>query len=334
MKTGQFLGLIALAAATLHGQTQPPTTGAQYWSSSVPFCNGPLVDAGGNTVSFVRLSGPINIMDSSGAVIGSSCRVSGTFAWLAAGGTWSTAIRVAGPASGAIGVDYTFYDTSGNRLSLDSTSPNGAASSNDVSFALNVNQPSEVRLLGAPSEAPQYTNTQTGSVYAQFYCPDPLTCELVLPQLLYSFLPIKPWSLSVPIAWDGFFSSLQPSGIANQWSAVGVNDATHFMSLVILSQSQSSVASIFTVSVYDNSGQLVGQGTTPPIAGANAVTGEGGTQGVLLSSLITTPLPSGVLKVSVNGGSNFSSVSILQFNGDSATSLQVSFDSGPSPGLF
>jgi hypothetical protein len=201
-----------------------------------------------------------------------------------------------------------------------------------VSFALNVNQPSELRLLGNPGDAPQYGNTQTGSVYAEFFCPDALTCELVLPQLLYSFLPIKPWSLSVPIAWDSFFSELQTQGITNQWSAVGVNDATHFVTLVILNQS--SVASIYTVSVYDSNGALAGQGTTPSIAGFNATTLEGGTLGVALSSLITTPLPSGVLKITVNGGANSSSVSVLQFNGDSATSLQVSYDAPPNSNVF
>lgn len=326
MKSLRFLVLIGTAAAGLHGQSQPPTTGAQYWSSSPPQCQG------FTQTSFVGLRGPIAIANSAGATIGYSCYATGAFAWLAAGGTWSTAIRVAAPASGAIGVDYTFYDTSGNRMSLDTTSPNGAASSNDVNFALNANQPSEVRLLGAPSEAPQYGNTQTGSVYAEFFCPDALTCEIALPQLLYSFQPIKPWSLSVPIAWDLFFSALQPGGLTNQWSAVGVNDATHFMSLVILNQS--TVASIFTVSVYDSNGVLFGQGTTASIPGANATTLEGGTTGILLSSLFTTALPSGVLKVNVNGGSNPSTVSVLQFSGDSATSLQVSFDAPPNSNVF
>ena len=273
----------------------------------------------------------MTISDSSGKTLGYACRLTGEFPWLAAGGTWSTAIRVAAPASGAIGVDYQFFDTSGNPLSLDSTSPNGAASGDDLPFTLNANQPTEVRLFGAPNEAPLYTSTKTGSVFAAFWCPDELTCELVLPQLLYSFLPIKPWSLSVPIAWNDFYSRLQSLGNTTQWSAVGVNDATHFMSLAIYNQN--TFPTIFTVSVYDSSGSLVGQGTTPAIL-YNSATGEGGTYGALLSSLITTPLPSGVLKITVNGGSNFSSVSVLQFNGDSATSLQVGFDSPSSPFVF
>jgi hypothetical protein len=317
--------MMALAAAALRGQTQPPTTGAQFWSASAPTCTGFT----GN--SFVRLTGPLAIKDASGATVGFSCLASGTFAWLAAGGSWSTSILAGAPASGAVGVDYTFYDTSGNRMSLDNTSPNGAASSNDVSFALNANQPSELRLLGNPGDAPQYGNTQTGSVYAEFFCPDALTCELVLPQLVYSFLPIKPWSLSVPIAWDSFFSELQTQGITNQWSAVGINDATHFVTLVILNQS--SVASIYTVSVYDSNGALAGQGTTRSIAGSNPATFEGGTQGVSLSSLIPN-LPSGVMKITVTGGANPSSVSVLQFNGDSATSLQVSYDAPPNSNVF
>lgn len=324
LKSLPLLGLIALATTSLYGQSQPPTTGAQYWSKTVPACSGSTGS------SFIRLGGPFAITDSSGATVGYSCVAGGTFTWLAAGGSWRSSIRVGAPASGAIGVDYTFYDTSGNRLSLDTTSPNGAASVNDLSFALNANQPSEVSLLGSPGDAPGYGSVQTGSVYAEFFCPNALTCELLLPQLLYSFLPVKPWTLSVPIAWDTFWSELQPAGVATQWSAVGVNDATRFMSLTILNQS--SVASIFTVSVYDSTGALVGQGTTSSIAGANPATQEGGTQGALLSSLITTPLPSGVLKVTISGGSNPSSVSVLQFDGDSATSLQVAFDA--SSGIF
>lgn len=307
-----------LAAAMLHGQ---PTTGAQYWSTTAPDC------------SMLGESAPATITNASGTTVGYSCYVTGTFIWLAAGGTWQSSIRVAAPASGALGVDYSFYDNGGNNLNLDAAVGTSTASGNDVNFALNTNQPSEVRLLGAPSEAPNYGTTQTGTVYAVFYCPDANTCSSVLPQLLYSFIPIKPWSLSVPIAWDYSFSSVQPQGAWSQWSAQGIDDGgTHLVSLVIYNWD--TVATIYTVRVYDSTGALVGTGTTPSIApvpvASDGTYGEGGTYGVLLSKLISTRLPSGIFKVLIDGGANYSSVAVLQFNGDSATSLQVAYDSAPA----
>src|SRR6266446_2582014 len=94
MKSLHFLGLIALGAATMRGQ---PTNGPAYWSNTIPDCS-----TLGETA--------VAITNSSGGVVGYSCYVSGTFIWLAAGGGWSSAIRVAAPASAPIGVDYTFYD--------------------------------------------------------------------------------------------------------------------------------------------------------------------------------------------------------------------------------
>jgi hypothetical protein len=46
-----------------------------------------------------------------------------------------------------------------------------------------------------------------------------------------------------------------------------------------------------------------------------------------LTDVIRTPLPPGILKITVDGGSNLSSVTFLQFNGDSATSLQIASES-------
>ena len=186
MKSLRLLGLIALAAATLDSQ---PTNGAVYWSTVAPNCTSLAGES------------PVAITNSSGKTIGYSCYVSGTFVWLAAGGGWSSSIRVAAPASAAIGVDYTFYDTSGNNLKLDTTIGGGSSttSDNDVNFALSANQPAEVGLLGATSGAPKYASTATGSVYGVFYCPDATTCANVVPQLLYSALPGTPWALSVPI---------------------------------------------------------------------------------------------------------------------------------------
>ena len=256
--------------------------------------------------------------------IGYSCYVSGTFVWLAAGGEWGTSIRVAAPGSAAVGVDYTFYDTNGNNLRLDTTFGDDSprASGNEVSFALYANQPAEVVLLGATNNAPQYISTSTGSVYAVIYCPDATTCGNVLPQLLYSALPTMPWSLSVPISWD--------TELWTQWSAEGIDDgSTHRVSLAIYNED--ITATNYIVRVYDSTGALAGIGTTPSIPPLqllnNGSLGEGGTFGALLSDVISTRLPSGVFKVVVDGGSKYSAVEVLQLNGPSATALQVAYDS-------
>jgi hypothetical protein len=308
MKSLHLFGLIALAAAALHGQ---PTNGPVYWTTAQPDCTG--------------VDGPVAITNSTGATIGYSCYVSGTFVWLAAGGMWGTSIRVAAPASAAIGVDYTFYDTSGNNLSLDTTFGSGSSisSGNEVDFALSANQPAEVALLGATSYAPSYSNNQAGSVYAVFYCPDATTCSDALPQMLYSALPDVPWSLSVPIAWD--------SAIWTQWSAEGVDDGSvNVISFVVYNEG--TTATSFAVRVYDSTGALAGTGTTPsippfqPLVGGGY--GEAGTYGILLSQVIT-PLPSGLFKVVFDGGSEYSAVEVLQIHGASATALQVAYDSAP-----
>jgi len=300
-------GLMALSALGLYAL--PPTTGARYWSTD------PNLDC--SSAHALAIQVPL----ASGG-LGVSCFVSGTFVWLAAGGSWSTAIRVAAPASGGIGVDYGFWQD-GQRISLDTTSGNGAgpASRNLVEFALSANQPSEIRLLGAAGSAPRYGTTQTGFVYANFFCPDAATCATVVPQLLYSFAPVKPWSLSVPISWDSGFSSFQPPGILSRWSAAGIQDATHLISFAICNQSRFEAT--FNIQVFDGNGSLVGQATTPSIPVL-------ATHGFLLTDVIRTPLPAGILKITVDGGSNPSSVSFLQFDGDSATSLQVASDSPSS----
>lgn len=311
-KLWNFFGLIALAITPLRGQ---PTNGAVYWSTTQPDCSS-------------LNESPVAITNAAGTTIGYSCYVSGTFVWLAAGGGWASSIRVSAPASAPIGVDYTFYDPNGNNLSLDTTVNNGSASlasGNEVDFALSADQPAEIELLGATSNGPTYSSTATGSVYAVFYCPDPITCGNVLPQLLYSALPGEPWSLSVPIAFDDY--------VWTQWSAVGINGPGQVVSLVIYNED--TVANTYTVSVFDSTGKLVGSGTTPSIpAGRNLGNGnygEGGTYGVLLSQVIST-LPQGVFKVLVDGGSYYSAVEVLQINGSSATTLQVAYDSSPGSG--
>ena len=311
MKSLRLLALMALAAA-LHGQTAGEPV---YWSNPAPDC------------SSLSNESPVPITNSLKVTIGFSCYVSGTFIWLAAGGGWGSSIRVAAPASADIGVDYTFYDTSGNNLNLDTTFGAGSstASGSEVTFALFANQPAEVDLLGATSTAPKYNSTATGTVYAVFYCPDAATCSDVLPQLFYSALPAVPWFLSVPISWD--------TAVWTQWSAEGIDDgAANRVSLVIYNEDL--IATSYTVRVYDSTGSLAGTGTTPSIPPlpklSNGSLGEGGTYGALLSDVIKTRLPSGIFKVLIDGGSNDSAVEVLQFTGPAASSMQVAYDSAPS----
>ena len=315
MKTLRFAGLMALCAVALYGQ--PATNGPVFWSTSS------ALDCNANSLQEVSFPGP------GGATV-YSCYLTGTFVWFAAGGGYTTALRVAAPASAPLGVDYSFYDLSGNLLNVDTKLGAGSAttSGNDVSVALAANQPLEVDMLGATANAPVYGPTTDGSVFVQLYCPDSITCYSVLPQLIYSAGTFI--SLSVPLAFDG--------SQWTQWSAQGIDDgAGQRISLVIYNQG--SVATIYTVRVYDSNGNLVGTGTTPAINGYNSSTGEAGTYGDLLSNVVKTPLPSGILKVFVDGGSNNSSVLMLQSRGSAIAPLQVSYDTGtgvtaiPGPAL-
>jgi len=319
-KALSFLAWMALSAATLPGQsipvpgTQPPIAGAVYWSATPPDC------------SSLAGESPVAILGGSGTV-GYSCYVSGTFVWLAAGGGWRTAIRVAAPASAAIGVDYSFYDPGGNTLKLDSTSGDSTAvSGDDVNFALSADQPAEVDLAGAASDAPAYAHTATGTVYAVFYCPDAATCANVLPQMLYSGLTATPWSLSVPIAWD--------TALNTAWSAVGVDDGgARRVSLVVYNEDIAPTS--YRIRVFDGSGKLAATGTTPAIPPLqsleNGAYGEGGTYGAMLAG-VAGPLPAGPFKILIDGGSMYSAVEVLQFDGASATALLVGYDSGADQG--
>jgi hypothetical protein len=305
-KSLYLLGSLFLAAAALQGQTPV------YYSATQPDCS-----------SLGTL--PVAIRNASSGTLGYSCYMSGTFVWYAAGGGWGTSIRVAAPASGAIGVDYSFYDQSGDPQSLDTRvlgSPS-TGSGNDFQFALLANQPAEINLLGLASTGPNYTEAK-GSVYAVIYCPDAKTCSNATPQLLYSAQPYHPWSLSVPIVWDQSLSS--------QWSAEGVDDGTtNLVSLVVYNAE--TTAATYTVRIYDSKGTLAGTGITPSIPPlqslADGYYGEGGTMGVLLSEIVS-PLPSGLFKILVDGGTMLSAVEVLQFNGSSATAPQVAKDTAPS----
>jgi hypothetical protein len=319
----QLFGLLALAATTLNSQSaalpgsQPPTTVA-YYSIAKPDCTSLAGES------------PVAIM-SGATVLGYSCYVSGTFVWVAAGAGWVTSLSVAAPASGAIGVDYSFYDANGNSQEMDVTpySSSSITSGTGASFALNANQPSDINLQGATSTAPKHGSQSSGSVYAVYYCPDAQTCANVVPQLFYVALPPTPVVLSAPIAWD--------TALWTRWSSQGIDDGNSSrISLAIYNED--TTAASYTINVYDSQGALAGTGTTPSIpplqflgtdASGNQLLGEGGTFAAALSSLISTPLPSGMFKLSIDGGSNYSAVELLQISGPSITALQVGYDSAP-----
>lgn len=311
LKSLQFLGLMTLAAAALHSQ---PTNGAVYWSTD------PNLDC-----SSLGESAPTQLPNGDYA-----CVVSGTFVWLAAGGEWSSEIRVAAPASNPIGVDYTFYDQSGNALSLDTNMGTGTSTTtgNDVNFALQADQPADVELLGAGGGGPSYSATETGSVYAVIYCPDATTCSNVLPQLIYSALPTTPWSLSVPIAWD--------DNLSVDWSAEGIDDGgQHLVSFVVYNED--TVPNAYAIYIYDSAGNQVAAALTPTIPAFNSTTGQAGTYAALLKDAVPN-LPSGIFKILLDGSGSTSTgqcagcsaFEVLQFTGQSGTSLQVAFDTPPA----
>ena len=312
-----LLGLIALIAAALHGQ---PTNGPVYWSpvSSPPDCSS-LQET------------PVAIMSGT-TTIGYSCYVSGTFIWFAAGNGWTSKIRAGAPSTAPIGVDYTFYDNNGNNLNVDTTSSSASAvsSSNEVSFALAANQPSEIVTLGATANAPSYGLLSFGTVYAVYYCPDATTCGNVLPQLVYLQQPTHPWLATVPIAWD---NAVWPT-----WSAEGVDDGvTNVVSFVVYNEG--TVATSFNVYIYNSAGTLVAIGTTPSIPPLPLLSGgsygEAGTYGATLRTIIPSGLPAGIFKVLIDGGNEDSAVLMLQFSGlqyaaPSMSSMQIAYDSAPS----
>lgn len=311
-----WMAQMALTAAALPGQpvvvpgTQPPVTGPRYWSATPPDC------------SSLAGESPVAIASASGTA-GYSCYVSGTFVWVAAGGGWSTAIRVAAPASGAIGVDYSFYDGSGNNLRLDSAfSGSPAVSANGLQFALAANQPAEIQLLGATGEGPQYARGATGTAYAVFYCPDAPTCAEVTPQLLYSSLASPAWSTGAAIAWD--------TELATAWSSVGLDDGgANRLSLAIYNEDIAPAS--YRIRVFDSAGRLAASGATPFVPPLQSLPdgayGEGGTYGALLSDAVAGPLPPGPFKIVVDGGASYCAVEVLQFHGASATGLLAGYDS-------
>jgi len=305
LKRKLFLVAVVLATSAGTGFALPPTTGTQWWST----------DPNLNCAAYRSLIYEVSL--ASGGK-GYACGITGTFVWFAAGGSLGTSIRMAAPASGAVGVQYLFFDEGGNRISLDTIAGAAQASGNSLGLVISANQPSEVRLLGASSDAPLYQKTQTGSVFGVFLCSSSATCATVNPQLLYSSISVPGWSLSVPIAWDSTFSPLQPVGLSTRWSAVGIHDATHLISFAIYNQSAASTA--YTVRVYDADGSIAAESVTPLIPGSDGAEGAGATRGFLLTDVIGTALPQGLLKVTVEGD-GLSSALFPQFSGGVGTSL-------------
>ena len=228
---------------------------------------------------------------------------------------------------GSGGLQYLFFDEGGNRISLDTIAGAAQASGNSVGLVISANQPSELRLLGASSDALLYQKTQTGSVFGVFLCSSSAACATLNPQLLYSSMSVPGWSLSVPIAWDSTFSPLQPVGSSTRWSAVGINDATHLISFAIYNQSPTSA--IYSVRVYNADGSIAAESVTPLILGSGGADGAGATRGFLLTDVIGTALPQGILKVTVEGD-GLSSVLFLQFSGSYGTTLPTSPSSSPA----
>ena len=308
LKRKRFLVAVVAALSASTGFALPPTTGAQWWST----------DPNLNCTAYRSLIYEVPL--ASGGM-GYACGVTGTFVWSAAGGSWGTSIRMAAPASGAVGVQYVFFDEDGNRISLDTVAGAGQASGNSMGLVISANQPSEVRLLGASSDAPLYQRTQTGSVFGVFLCASSAACATVTPQLVYSSMSVPGWSLSVPIAWDSTFSPLQPVGLSTRWSAVGINDATHLLSFAIYNQS--AAPTTYSVRVYAADGSIAAESVTPLIPASGGADGAGATRGFLLTDIIGTALPQGILKVTVEGD-GLSSALFLQFSGSVGTTLPTS----------
>jgi len=300
-----FLASVVLALSAATGFALPPTTGAQWWST----------DPNLNCSAYRSLIYEVPL--ASGGK-GYACGVTGTFVWFAAGGSLGSSIRMAAPASGAVGVQYLFFDEDGNRISLDTIAGAAQTSSDSLSLVMSANQPSEVRLLGASNDAPLYQRTQTGSAFGVLLCSSSATCATVDPQLLYSSMSAPGWSLSVPIAWDSTFSPLQPVGLSTRWSAVGINDTNHLISFAIYNQSPA--ATTYSVRVYDANGSVAAESVTPLIPSSGGSDGAGATRGFLLTDIIGTTLPQGLLKVTIEGD-GLSSALFLQFSGSSVTSL-------------
>jgi hypothetical protein len=247
------------------------------------------------------------------------CYYNGTFPWLAAGGGWTTGLRIAAPASGAIEVKYNFYqqDASGAvdpiQLDYQQFGNTGVDQSSDATFDLNKNQPSELTLLGKTIDGAAHLTTVTGTVRVEVRCPDKATCAATMPQLIYSALPGTPWYLSAAMS-SNVSLPIQPD--STLWSVVGINDpnSSSLISFVILNDSGIDDQT-YVVKVYDKAGAFVGSTPVHVASGRNV--------GRVLDDkfLPTVPkLPVGPIKLVVEG-TGTCLLTVLQFKGAAATAL-------------
>src|SRR3954471_15591240 len=118
--------VLALSAAT--GFALPPTTGAQWWST----------DPNLNCTAYRSLIYEVTL--ASGGK-GYACGVTGTFVWFAAGDSLGSSLRMAAPASGAVRIQYLFFDEDGNRISLDTITQGAQTSTDSLGLVTSANQP-------------------------------------------------------------------------------------------------------------------------------------------------------------------------------------------------
>ena len=294
---------VILAAATLNAQ-QPV-----YWSATQPNC--------GNFSTVAIQNGNVTI--------GYSCEVTGTLSWYAVGGGWVSAVRVAAPNAGPIGVYYNYLDTTGNPVALDSTYLDSAGTNSDTgfSFALYADQSSEVDLLGLSSDPLTYPTLADGNVEVAIDCADQDTCSQVSAQLIYSVTG-EPWSLSVPVTWGGGYGLVPQNSFV--WAGSGVDDtATGKILSYVISNQDLTTDNTYQVYLYDDNGTMLAGSpviVTVPAGGSkgalirNLGINMSGVQGTMVKVL--------VVQVDQVDASPAFSFLLLQFNGRSATAVVTS----------
>ncbi len=237
---------------------------------------------------------------------GLACLKEGDLPWYAAGQGWRTFIRVAAPPSAPIRVHVFFSPAVGSLILMNFSFSGDPAVYMDFSASrvLAANQSTEIAVFGL---SPQ--DLVKGPMPVSIYCPDAKTCSQVEVQLIYSALPFRPWSFSVPVVWNDQFSY--------QWSAVGIDDGgTDQVSFAVSNHAPETrfMQRVYTLNVYDAAGKLYSSGVTQPLGG-------GENYGALLRDVVPN-LPSGPFKMQLVGDA-LSAFEAFQFHADSATALAV-----------
>jgi hypothetical protein len=305
VKSVWLAGLLVVGTCAANAQATQPV----YWST----------DANLNCGTSAEPIKPLQLTNGPG-IGGYVCNVVGTLPWYTSGGGWGSSIRVSAPASAAVAYYFDFFDVNGAAATLDFAYQGDATVYNAAfaSQALFANQPLEVNILGFHPEAPNYATAATGPIVVTVYCAEASTCEQAQAQLIYSALPSQPWSLSVPVVWDG------QTSIA--WSAVGIDGgsstSTDQVSFVIYNlDTVGLISHSYTLNVYDSGGNLYSTATTKavPLYGSYADD---------LHNLLPN-LPSGAFKLQVVD-KTYSAFEALQFHGPSATALVSTAETAPT----